>query len=257
VIRSNALQRLSDLLGLPTDVIRAYVRPRASALGSRPQGNRRHESQRKPRSSLRTIRGTTDSFSTEEIKTSSAEKRENELYERWSAALDEQRPDLERQLFKAVLRHAEAVIWLKLPERNGNLANSVASDTIKNLSLGKFQKRSKFSTWVQGIAKNKIKEKLKKRKTANRRFSAFDDENPEDTFEDPSQRAAFGKAEKRLFLDNLRKGLRPKDQILLDCKLEELTSAECAARLGLSENAAESQWRRLRGRLRKKYSKFV
>ena len=173
---------------------------------------------------------------------------ENELYAQWRDAPDMEKPRFEKPLFDRLLHHARAVIWLKTYERDPeweNLASDIASAAIKNLSLERFKEGSKFSTYVEGIARNKINEELERRIT--KRETTYVSANPEDdiTLKDDKAEAAFDKVEKDADLERLVKELRGKDYVLLQCKLDGMTTAEAAERLGDSEDAAESRWRRL------------
>jgi DNA-directed RNA polymerase specialized sigma24 family protein len=86
---------------------------------------------------------------------------ENELYELWRKASEEERPALETQLYEAVKRHAQAVAWKKLGEIPRNLCDEIAGDVVRQLDA--FRGDSKFSTWVQAIAQNHISGELRRR----------------------------------------------------------------------------------------------
>jgi RNA polymerase sigma factor (sigma-70 family) len=181
---------------------------------------------------------------------------ENELYAKWREASEVEKQELEKPLFNAIRKHASAVIWNSLREYNPELAYTVASDVIASLS--KFGHRSKFSTWVQGIAKKKINEYLRK---TTRRRRVFDDradyekelekEVPSKTFAKLSSFETLDDLNARFLLNDLKKGLKAQDRVLLDNMLEGRDTAELAEKLGISLDAAESRCRRLRMKLKK------
>jgi len=84
------------------------------------------------------------------------------------------------------------------------------------------------------------------------------DENPEDdiNLRDAKADAAFVRVEKSADylepLEHLFKTLSKKDYLLLDSFLDGMTMAEIAEKLGDTEDATESRWRRLKTRLGEK-----
>ena len=178
---------------------------------------------------------------------------ENELYEQWRGAAEGERCDLETRLFQKVLRHAKAVVWIGLHERNPDLAQDIALAVLRNLSG--FRGDSKFSTWVQAIAERKVDEELRKR---IRRRNVFDERkvvvtNPEEEevvgavhpteLPDFDSGIAFGEICRRLPTEE--------DAMLLRCKRDGMSSVEIAARMGISQEAVDSRWARLKPRIQK------
>jgi len=95
---------------------------------------------------------------------------ENELFEAWRQAAKAERLLIEKPLYSAVKKHANAIVWTVLREEQGELAHEIAVAVLTQ--LGDFQNQSKFSTWVEAIARNQIKQALRAR---IRRRKVFDE----------------------------------------------------------------------------------
>src|SRR5262249_52154873 len=100
--------------------------------------------------------------------TSAAARRENQIFQAWRNATEEEKLDRENQLYDVVRQHASRLIWRRLNENNPLLANDIASTVFSQLST--FESRSAFSTWVHRIATNKINGELRNRTTERSRF---------------------------------------------------------------------------------------
>jgi RNA polymerase sigma factor (sigma-70 family) len=245
-LRENPVARIAELLGLPVEVIRAYGKPRTGGAFGRVGKLGTVIGAGQPSSRLITLKGTEPPSKTGE----------DELYAQWCKASEKQKPDLEEKLFKEVLKHDTAVIWQKLGESNNDLAHDIASDTIKN--LGKFREQSKFSTWVQGIANNQIKQELRRRKRSRRVFDEYSDVfehvGDEKELTDPKASAAVLEMEDRRVREGLRKQLSAEEYVLLECMCERVSTAGIAERLKITDDAVESRCRRLKKKLQKIYS---
>jgi RNA polymerase sigma factor (sigma-70 family) len=124
--------------------------------------------------------------------------------------------------------------------------------------LGRFDERSKFSTYVQGIAKNKINEELETRMIRRERFYVSGDNPEEDiNLRDAKAEVAFGNVVQAVDLERLdrwAKELQPKDYCVWECLRDGMTMKATAEKLGISEDSAENSLRRkVRPHLRKKY----
>jgi len=265
-LRENPVARIAELLGLPVEVIRAYGKPRTRGAFRRVRKLGTVIDTGQPSSRLMTVKDTEPqpaSVGVEEVVP--AKTGENELYAQWCHASGEKKEDLEKKLFKAVLKHARAVMWTKIPDGEENLARHIASVVIEQLA--EFRGESKFSTWAHSVIVNQCNLYLRKKVKDRNRFCAFenpevhtnseDDNNPEDNINlrDPKAEAAFDRVEEALDLEPLErllKELPTKQRFLLDCVLDDMTMAKAAEKLGISEDAAESSWRRLRVHLKKK-----
>jgi RNA polymerase sigma factor (sigma-70 family) len=135
-----------------------------------------------------------------------------------------------KQLFNAVLKHARAIIWKRLHENDyelEDLAYDITSEAIKNLSLGRFDERSKFSTYVQGIAKNKINEELETRITRRGRFYVPQDKPEDDiNLKDSKAESAFENVVQTVdleLLDHVAKELPPEAYCVWECWRDGMT----------------------------------
>lgn len=187
---------------------------------------------------------------------------ENELYERWRRNTDtEEREDIERRLFRAALKHAKTYLFLNFPDFEREcpgLPQEIAEDAIR--ALFKFRQQSKFSTFVEGIAKNKRKmvfRSLKRRREALGTPIAISDirdaeAEQRQTVQLPSiepdaefiagineLQATFSESEKQTF----RAIYEGKDQ------------KEIATEHGISAEAADSRRQRLKKKIRKNLPK--
>jgi RNA polymerase sigma factor (sigma-70 family) len=241
-------ERLAKILHLPVGVVRGYGKPRTWVAARRVRKSRLAlEKQRVPA----TIK---DGGETGAVAPHKEYKEEDELYERWRLAPIDEKPEIEKQQFGVVLKHAKKVIRQMVPEADDHLAREIASQVIERLA--KFRQESKFSTWSHKIILNQSNLYLRRRIPERERFYVSPGKPEEDiNLADPRAEAAFDRVEEALDLqpvERLTRTLPKKDYVLLQCILAEMTMAEAAKKLGDSEDAAESRWRRLKTRLKKK-----
>jgi RNA polymerase sigma factor (sigma-70 family) len=178
---------------------------------------------------------------------------EDELYSQWRDASDEEKPKLKQQLFNEVMRHARNVIWGKIPETDQNLARDIASVVIEQ--LGEFRAASKFSTWAHRIILNRCNLYLRQKVVDRNRFYVSEEPEEDIILKDPKAEAAFEAVDLGIDFETVErfvKTLPKKDHVLFECVRDRMTMAEAAERLGDSEDATESRWRRLKARLMKK-----
>ncbi|MCA8972015.1 MAG: sigma-70 family RNA polymerase sigma factor [Planctomycetes bacterium] len=115
-------------------------------------------------------------------------------------------------------------------------------------------RRGTFRSWVLGIAYNVLREQLRKlnMKGGARPSITLDDASMSD-FIDPATtlRTRIAIRERGTIVQATIEALDEQDRRLVAWRgLEELPYAEIAARLGISQGAAESRWRRLVAALR-------
>jgi RNA polymerase sigma factor (sigma-70 family) len=184
------------------------------------------------------------------------QRAENALYEVWHSSTTEQRHDVERRLFAAVTRHAKAVVFIKLQEKAPDLVANIAGDALRQLARGQFRGACLFSTWVQAIALRKINEEIRRR-TRQRRV--IDDRTSVDDLEKwttvdleeggegvayrSRQQIKLPNFDAKILLDQV---LSHEDKELVGLKHEGLSSEEIAAKIGISKEAVNSRWRRLK-----------
>ena len=180
---------------------------------------------------------------------------ENALYERWREAGKEERPELEKLLYRAVRDHAATVAWKKYPEGCRELAHDVASDTIRRLE--NFRRKCKFSTWVHEIATRKAMEARRKLGRSKQVFDLTKIVSDADPGTEPEMRNRVNPVI-RPNLDrsiDVKEALKrlPKDHAtLLAYKCWGLSSAEIAVKLNISQEAVDSKWARIRRKFPKK-----
>lgn len=176
----------------------------------------------------------------------------NELYDTWQNTGGAERAQVEAQMLPLVQQYARAVVWLKLAESDSDLAGTIAGEVIRCLPT--FGGRSRFTTWVYGIAKNTIKQELRARRRLRDALGdrmTVEEADPDDDEEHPSlgdSRAERGLLA-RLTLEQLAEGLSLEDARLFHGICEGKDQNELAQDLGITPEAAESRRRRFRQEL--------
>ena len=185
-----------------------------------------------------------------------AEWAENKLYAKWLEAEPADRGDIEAKLYAAVKRHAQAVLWNKLDEAPDDLVASVAEAVITQLP--KFQGKSKFSTWVQGIAQRKTKQYIRGKVRARKVFDEYtavvestaagesEDENSLDRRIGVITPSVSPQVEGEIAVKQFRESLSKEDATLLQHKEQGLASKDIAERTGSTVEAVDSRWARLK-----------
>jgi RNA polymerase sigma-70 factor (ECF subfamily) len=179
---------------------------------------------------------------------------ENELYKKWQDTDEKDRGQVEGPLSNALSKHAQAVVSEKLRESDPDLVQDVVVAVFQHLD--RFRGHSQFTTWVHSIAQNKITDSVRRRV---RRRQVFDDRKvvsdapplsgeadvvcPTERPDDPDSRIAF-----TALLD----GLSQESALLLSSKAEGFTSGEIGMKLGISAEAVDSRWARLKPVAKKK-----
>ena len=183
---------------------------------------------------------------------------ENEVYQQWLNAPEEERPDIETKLANKVKRHAQAVVWQMLGEDRPDLVEDITAAVM--VEIGQFRHECKFSTWVQEIAQRKS---LEERRKLGRERKVFD-KNVE-VVTDPHLEAEvdFGSAEvvpavaphseEAIAFELFLAALPEEDAALLRYKREGLKSREIAERMGSTVEAVDSRWARLKPRVMKEF----
>ena len=171
---------------------------------------------------------------------------EDELYAQWRLADETQRPELERKLLGALKAHAEIAVWQELQENNRDLIQDIAAAALAGLP--QFRGDSECSTWVHRIALNNVREEIRRRSRERKSLGypiELCDERGEERFGTKHPDLA-GKADAERAFAKLSEDNRN----LLRLKSEGRTDAEVARIQDIPLDAAESQWRRLRKKLR-------
>jgi RNA polymerase sigma factor (sigma-70 family) len=178
---------------------------------------------------------------------------ENELYLKWRTARGTERETLRERLYHAVKKHAAAVVWRRFPEGYWDLPHDTAANVICKLET--FRGRSKFSTWVHEISERKIDEALRKH---IRSKAVFDRTKVIEEIEEGPQKArnrvdvAQPDFDRPIALKEFCKHLSKNHAALLLYKLSGSRSKEIAMKMGISQEAVDSKWARLKRKLPRK-----
>jgi RNA polymerase sigma factor (sigma-70 family) len=183
---------------------------------------------------------------------------EDEVYQKWLVTPEGERGDVRAQLAGAVGRHAQAVVWKRLGENHPGLVQDIVADVMIGLRNFRGDHNSKFSTWVHAVAENKVYEEIRRRK----RYRAVFDEtvavvgNPhEDEGEEPDNRvrevapSINPDLEGPIAFAEFAGSLSDADAVLLQHKRAGLSSREAAERMGITVEAVDSRWARLKPKL--------
>ena len=164
-----------------------------------------------------------------------------------------------RDAFTTLLKqydHKISRLTLKITRDPDEAADALQDTFLKayaNLAL--FRGHSRFYTWLARIAVNEALTRLRRQNT-NRHASLDDEVTPylvRDRRHDPEQ--AYARSEMRDIVSGAIEALDPGLQrVLLLRYLEELSSEEIAAEMGLSVPAVKSRLMRARTRLRRSLS---
>lgn len=188
-----------------------------------------------------------------------AEWPENRLYKQWRQSDPADRVDVEAKLFAAVKRHAQAVLWEKLGEAPDELVDKTAEAAITQLA--KFKQKSKFSTWVQGIAQRKAKQYIRGKVRERKVFDEYtvvvesDSEDALDRRDGEITPSVTSQVESEIALSQFRQSLPSEDATLLELKERGLESTEIAEAMGTTVEAVDSRWARLKRRVKKTRAK--
>jgi RNA polymerase sigma-70 factor (ECF subfamily) len=234
------VERLAELLGLPIEVIQAYGKPQKDVLYPAAWNITGTASEVEP-----PVRYATSKAVPEAEEVASPKTDENELYAKLRDASDAEKPELEGKLFSALIKHAEAVMWRKIPEADKRLARDIASAVMEHLA--EFKGESKFSTWTHSIILNHCYQYLREKDKNRDRYYAS--ENPEDdiNLQDTRTEAAFAKVVQAVdleLIDRLAKELPPEEYCVWECWRDGMTMKAIAEKLGISEDKVENSLRR-------------
>lgn len=169
---------------------------------------------------------------------------ENALYQEWKNASEEQRAEVLPKLLNAVRVHAKAVVFEELAENNRELVETIVGEVGRCLPT--FRGKAKFGSWVHKIALNHVfgemRNRIRRRAVFNEGVEV-DDEMPQVNPTDPDS---------RIYVEQLADGLSEEEQLIYWAKYQGYTSRDIAEQLDKSEDAVESQWRRITGKIRER-----
>jgi RNA polymerase sigma-70 factor (ECF subfamily) len=221
--RPDLLERVAQVFKVPIRLIRTYVGP---------------------------MRVTVAAKRVQKVGPVVNKQRQNELYEKWRNASNEEKPTVAEELFREVLKHARAVVWRRVPEASRDLPREIASAVIER--LGEFREGSEFTTWVHRIALNMSNLELRARDKSKKRLLEYDDDNfDESAMPEPRAAGMIAEVENQVFLHRMKKELSAKDYVVLECMIDQKNTPEIAEVLGDSRAATESRARRVRTKVQK------
>jgi RNA polymerase sigma factor (sigma-70 family) len=172
----------------------------------------------------------------------------DDLHNKWGAASPDERPAALEDIRRSAHKLGTAVMRLELHEAIPGFASEVAATVVDKIAAFQRKNKSKFSTYVYGIAKKKALARKRKFARDRRRAREYADYVREkDQGNDP-----WSSADARLLKADLLKGLSHEKMVLLNLMCEGRNTLEIAQILHITQHAAESRVRRLRERLIKK-----
>lgn len=170
----------------------------------------------------------------------------NEAYQAYTAATDEDRPQRELALIKALRNYANSAIWLTIQENRPDIVNEAVMAVMSQLST--FKGMCKFSTWVFEIIKRICFRELRlkiMRREKEKSFSDFEDHQIEAL-------ASYERNDDaKMALDRIRECLTRDENELIEMKLQGHTSFEIARKLKTTPATIDKRLQRLFARLRK------
>jgi RNA polymerase sigma factor (sigma-70 family) len=162
---------------------------------------------------------------------------ENELFEKWRTTEGDEHDDVERELVKALRRHAIALCWGFLGEIPYEVVDTAVMQAI--LYSGNFRGDSMFSTYFWHITHNLCQSYLRKKIVRRGREVPIGED---DDFPAPSEEPPFD-------LLSAAEELVPLDREILLRKQEGLAEKEIAAALGVNHKTINTRWQRLKLKL--------
>jgi len=173
---------------------------------------------------------------------------ENALFSLWELSSEEERPAIALKMMPALRRHASKVCWMVLHFHDPHLIDEIVQDTI--LELDRFEKRSSFTTWFHSRALNRCRVELKK--IIRRREVPFT--GNEERIEEVGGSGFHYDANDSILLDQITKKLSPKERKILTMKISSgYTDKEIAEILGYTRQWIQTEWKRLRDKLKEEY----
>lgn len=185
-----------------------------------------------------------------------AEWAENKLYAEWLESAPADRWAVEAKLYSAVKRHVQAVLWIQLNENPPDDLVGKATAAVM-MALGRFRKKSKFSTFVHEVADRTGKEYLRGKIRARKVFDEYTEVVESDREDALEHRAGevtpsvSPQVEGEIAVREFRQSLSKEDASLLQHKEEGLQSKEIAEKMGSTVEAVDSRLARLKPKVRK------
>jgi RNA polymerase sigma factor (sigma-70 family) len=178
---------------------------------------------------------------------SRGENPENALYAIWKVAEPWERPQVEERLLQYLRRHASKVCWMVLHTHQPHLVDEIAVDAL--MALGSFEERSAFSTWFHSRALYRCRSEF--RTQMYRKEISLDAPHVRQMFARQGSRDLEADYTVREMLAKLT----DREQEFVDLKVQAgYSDADIGTELGMSRQAVQWTWTKLRKKLRGLYS---
>lgn len=164
---------------------------------------------------------------------------ENVVFAQWKSAPADEKVKYLPRLLRLLRAHAFAVCWIKLKENRPDIVNQAVWRVLSRKD--EFEGKSSFSTWFQAIVQNLC--------TDVHRTNV---RKAEVTIEGLNLPATKSGVEAKIELEQLSKGLKDRQKLLVKLKLKGLNDAEIGRVLGINELAVRHSWTRTKEKIRKK-----
>lgn len=170
-----------------------------------------------------------------------ANRTEDAIFAEWRTAENEQKAELERELYSRLKQHAFAVVWLILQESRPDIVEEAIYEVLRKPEA--FKGEAKFTTWFEAIVRNICKRKLRYKIKHKNDVSLDNIELPVGRVEE--------EVHSRLQLEDICSRLSTEERELLRLKQEEATEEEISRRFHISCKGVRSRWFRLRAKILK------
>lgn len=178
---------------------------------------------------------------------SRGENPENSLYAIWKVAEVWQRPQIEERLLQHLRRHASKVCWMVLHTHQPHLVDEIAVDAL--MALGSFEERSAFSTWFHSRALFRCRSEF--RTQMYRKEISLDAPS---TVSQMFSRSGNHNLEADYTVREMLAKLTDKEREFVELKVQAgYSDADIGTELGMSRQAVQWTWTKLRKRLRNLY----
>ena len=181
----------------------------------------------------------------------------NDLYEQWRTAPEDGKQSLEGEIYKAACRRASPLVRRGFPRGNPDLMEDIATEVV--CELDSFHGESKFTAWINGIARRKTAEALRKLVREKRVFdlqkAVVSDPKPKNENGQCCRGEIAPKStpdfDARILCREVKELLSERDTILIDYKYNGLSDGEIAGKEHISKVAVQSREARLRRKVEK------
>lgn len=165
---------------------------------------------------------------------------ENVVFNQWKNAPEDEKQKYVPHLLRLLRRHAFAVCWIKLKEQRPDIVNDAIWRVMQQ--AGNFKGESSFSTWFQAIVQNLCTD-------SQREVGRQKEVGLEEVGDVAVTRNGV---EAKIELEQLTKGLKARQKLLVKLKMKGLNDEEISKILGMQELAVRHSWGRVKEKIRKR-----